>query len=109
MTKMIIAQRITSVMHTDQIVILDDGQVHAVGTHRELLADDPIYQEIYASQMKGGDGHGDGSSVHKKPKNLRNDSCAPCYPTWAAISSCLLLVALLGDRQRHAPTCWAPI
>ena len=57
-TKIIIAQRITSVMNTDQIVILDDGTVHRVGTHKELLADDPIYQEIYASQMKGGDDDG---------------------------------------------------
>ena len=57
-TKLIIAQRITSVMHTDQIVILEDGKVHAVGTHQSLLASDPIYQEIYASQMKGGDGDG---------------------------------------------------
>lgn len=57
-TKIIIAQRITSVMHTDQIVILDDGQVHAIGTHSELLTGDPIYQEIYRSQMKGGEDHG---------------------------------------------------
>ena len=57
-TKIIIAQRITSVMHTDQIIILEDGRVHAVGTHRELLERDPIYQEIYASQMKGGEVHG---------------------------------------------------
>ena len=57
-TKIIIAQRITSVMHTDQILILEDGRVHAVGTHESLLASDPIYQEIYASQMKGGDIHG---------------------------------------------------
>ena len=57
-TKIIIAQRVTSVMDTDQIVILDDGRVHAVGTHEELLHTDPIYQEIYASQRKGGDSHG---------------------------------------------------
>ena len=57
-TKIIIAQRITSVMNTDQIVILDDGKVHRVGTHKELLANDPIYQEIYASQMKGGNDNG---------------------------------------------------
>ena len=55
MTKIIIAQRITSVMHTDLIVILDDGKIHAVGNHESLLKSDPIYQEIYASQMKGGD------------------------------------------------------
>lgn len=57
-TKIIIAQRITSVMNTDQIVILDDGKVHCVGTHKELLANDSIYQEIYASQMKGGNDDG---------------------------------------------------
>ena len=57
-TKLIIAQRITSVMHTDQIIILEDGKVHAVGTHESLLACDPIYQEIYTSQMKGGDEDG---------------------------------------------------
>ena len=52
-TKIIIAQRITSVMDADLIVILEDGRIHAAGTHRTLLAEDPIYQEIYASQMKG--------------------------------------------------------
>ena len=54
MTKIIIAQRITSVMHADQIVLLEDGKIQACGTHQELLASDPIYQEIYASQMRGG-------------------------------------------------------
>ena len=57
-TKIIIAQRITSVMHTDLIVILEDGKIHAAGTHQELLDHDPIYQEIYASQMKGGEENG---------------------------------------------------
>ena len=51
-TKIVIAQRISSVIGTDKIVILEDGRVHAVGTHAELLAGDPIYREIYASQMK---------------------------------------------------------
>ena len=54
-TKLIIAQRISSVQSADLIVILDDGRLHAVGTHAELLASDTIYQEIYHSQMKGGD------------------------------------------------------
>lgn len=58
-TKLIIAQRIISVMDADKIIILDDGQIHAVGTHQDLLASDPIYQEIYYSQMKGGTHHGE--------------------------------------------------
>lgn len=58
MTKIIIAQRVTSVMGADQIIILEDGRIHAAGTHEELLAHDGIYREIYDSQMKGGDGHG---------------------------------------------------
>ncbi len=58
MTKIIIAQRVTSVMEADMIVILEDGQIHACGTHRQLLKTDPIYQEIYASQMKGGEDDG---------------------------------------------------
>ena len=53
MTKLVIAQRILSVMHADKIVILDDGRIHAVGTHQSLLAKSPIYREIYESQ-KGG-------------------------------------------------------
>ena len=53
MTKLVIAQRILSVMHADKIVILDDGRIHAVGTHQSLLAESPIYREIYESQ-KGG-------------------------------------------------------
>ena len=53
MTKLIIAQRITSIMHADQIVILDDGKINAVGTHEALLKENRIYQEIYHSQLEG--------------------------------------------------------
>lgn len=52
MTKIIIAQRISSVIDTDLILVLDDGKLHDAGTNDELLARDPIYQEIYASQMR---------------------------------------------------------
>ena len=65
-TKVIIAQRISSVMNTDKIVILEDGRVHAVGTHEELIKNDPIYQEIYASQMKGGAEDGSTSDERQK-------------------------------------------
>lgn len=53
-TKLIIAQRISSVQDADQIVILDGGAIQAVGTHEELLASNIIYQEIYNQQMKKG-------------------------------------------------------
>ncbi|MGN1048822.1 MAG: ABC transporter ATP-binding protein, partial [Eubacteriales bacterium] len=52
-TKVIIAQRISSVEHADQIVVLDDGKVIAVGKHSELLKNCEIYREVYESQKKG--------------------------------------------------------
>ena len=54
-TKLIIAQRVASVQDSDLIIILDNGQVVATGTHEELLETSPIYQEVYTSQKKGGD------------------------------------------------------
>lgn len=54
-TKIIIAQRVSSVQDADQIIIMNNGSIEAVGTHDELLASNPIYQEVYYSQNKGGE------------------------------------------------------
>ncbi|HJC74162.1 MAG TPA: ABC transporter ATP-binding protein/permease [Candidatus Mediterraneibacter faecavium] len=55
MTKIIIAQRISSVRHADMIVVLDDGRIKGCGTHEELLESSRIYREIYESQKEGAD------------------------------------------------------
>jgi len=54
-TKIIIAQRVSSVQDADKIIVMESGRVHSTGTHEELLKSDHIYQEVYYSQMKGGD------------------------------------------------------
>lgn len=54
-TKIIIAQRVSSVQDADQIIIMNNGSIEAIGTHDELLASNPIYQELYYSQNKGGE------------------------------------------------------
>ena len=54
-TKIIIAQRVSSVQDSDQIIVLDDGEINGVGTHEELLKSNSIYQEVYYSQTKGGE------------------------------------------------------
>ena len=53
-TKIIIAQRISSVMDADQIIVMDNGRINACGTHEELMATNEIYREVYESQQKGG-------------------------------------------------------
>lgn len=57
-TKIIIAQRISSVQDADKIIVMDGGTVNAVGTHEELLKNNKIYQEVYYSQQKGGEENG---------------------------------------------------
>ncbi|MBC7239094.1 MAG: ATP-binding cassette domain-containing protein, partial [Chloroflexi bacterium] len=58
-TRFIIAQRISSVLTADKIVVLDGGRIAAEGTHAELMASSPLYREIYESQLgNGGISHG---------------------------------------------------
>ena len=52
-TKLIIAQRITSIMDADLIIVMDDGQIAGMGSHEELLASNTIYQDVYYSQQEG--------------------------------------------------------
>ncbi len=52
-TKIIVAQRISSVEHADRIIVLDDGRINAIGSHEELLGTNEIYTEVYKSQQEG--------------------------------------------------------
>lgn len=54
-TKIIIAQRISSVENADKIIVLDNGKIDGIGTHKELLENNKIYKEVYVSQVKGSD------------------------------------------------------
>ena len=56
-TSFVIAQRISTVMKADQILVMDKGQIVARGTHQELMDDSPIYAEIYNSQLVGDTHH----------------------------------------------------
>ena len=51
-TKLIIAQRVNSIMHADRIIVLDDGKISEIGTHEELLSLGGIYSEVYRSQQE---------------------------------------------------------
>lgn len=56
-TKIIIAQRVSSVQEADKIIVLNDGKIEGIGTHEELLRSNTIYSEVYESQVKGADTH----------------------------------------------------
>ena len=55
-TKLIIAQRISSVQDADRILVMNEGRVDGIGTHKELLASNEIYRDVYESQTGGGNG-----------------------------------------------------
>ena len=53
-TKLIISQRVSSVMDADRLIIMDEGRLAGFGTHEQLLADNEIYRDIYETQTNGG-------------------------------------------------------
>jgi ATP-binding cassette subfamily B protein len=54
-TKIIIAQRVNSIMDADKIIVMDNGKINGIGTHKELLKNNKIYRDVYLSQTKGGE------------------------------------------------------
>jgi len=53
-TKLIIAQRVSSIQHADHIIVMEEGRIDGYGTHEQLLRDNEIYREVYESQTSGG-------------------------------------------------------
>ena len=75
-TKIIIAQRVASVIDADRIIVMDGGSVAASGTHEELLKSSVIYREIYSQQVKGGEDHVAGKG-RRVPSSLQAEGQAP--------------------------------
>lgn len=76
-TKLIIAQRISSVQHADRIIVLEEGRVNGFGTHEQLLAGNEIYREVYESQTDGGgdfDQSADGDTKNHGPQANGNEN-----------------------------------
>jgi ATP-binding cassette subfamily B protein len=67
-TSLVVAQRISTVLKADKIVVIDKGRIVAQGTHRELMQSSPIYQEIYDSQLGDGSHLDDASISNRSPK-----------------------------------------
>lgn len=65
-TKFIIAQRVSSVMDSDRIIVMEDGQINGIGTHEELMANNEIYREVYESQTFGGGDFDEAARVRKE-------------------------------------------
>ena len=73
-TKIIIAQRISSIQNADRIIVMDNGTIHGFGTHEELMQTDEIYQDVYESQMGGGGDFDEASrSDSEELQNERGD------------------------------------
>ena len=72
-TKIIIAQRVSSIEDADKIIVLDDGKINGIGTSEELLKTNAIYKEVYESQMKGGEDDEEASTSQEENKQNEND------------------------------------
>jgi ATP-binding cassette subfamily B protein len=79
-TRFVVAQRISTVLTADKIVVIDKGQIAAQGSHAELLQSSPIYQEIYESQLGGGGGA-------ENPPGRGAPVCAPMVDTQAGVDT----------------------
>ena len=83
-TKIIIAQRISSVQDADRILVLDNGQINGLGTHEELLKNNAIYQEVYNSQTQGGGDFDKQGGEQYWQNRTQKSSMAPAPAAWEA-------------------------